>query len=226
MGMQATAPSIQPLPSRQQPAARPCHLALAAPTPDLELLRQLLAGDERAGTRFFERFRETVELSVRQAIARMPVRDRQQELQDVCHDVWLALWERDKARLRRFDPSRGVQLSTWIARVARNRAIDRMRCYERRIARRESDGALRWTADVRPLPPEQIDAQRKRELARRALDRLRDRDRDFLASWYVEERCPGELARELGVALTTVYTRRCKIQKRLARTVASLQRAR
>jgi len=65
------------------------------------------------------------------------------EAEDVLQDVYLTVWK--KAGL--FDPARGVSPITWLAAVARNRALDRLRA-GRRFA--GMDEALD-IADLAPL---------------------------------------------------------------------------
>lgn len=46
-----------------------------------------------------------------------------QEAEDVLQEVYLTIWRRAGS----FDPGRGVSPITWLAAIARNRAIDRLR---------------------------------------------------------------------------------------------------
>jgi RNA polymerase sigma-70 factor (ECF subfamily) len=66
------------------------------------------------------------------------------EAEDVLQDVYLTVWK--KAGL--FDPSRGVSPITWLAAVARNRALDRLRAKGRRFAGMDEAAEI---ADLAPL---------------------------------------------------------------------------
>jgi len=85
---------------------------------ELCLLQRVLRGDRRAERAFIERFVPVVEGCVRR-LARSG-RASAEDLEDMIGDVWVLLWENDKHRLRCFNPSREVRVSTWIGVLARN----------------------------------------------------------------------------------------------------------
>jgi RNA polymerase sigma-32 factor len=70
------------------------------------------------------------------------------------------------------------------------------------------------------------DLARARSWLSEALEALSAADRAFLEAWYLEQRDPVTLAEEFGIALGTVYSRRFKIQAKLARSVRRLCRTR
>ncbi len=58
------------------------------------------------------------------------LRDRD-EAEDVLQDIYVSVWRRAGS----FDPARGVSPITWLATLARNRAIDRLRASKAHLAR-------------------------------------------------------------------------------------------
>ena len=60
-----------------------------------------------------------------------------QEAEDVLQEVYLTIWRRAGS----FDPARGVSPITWLATIARNRAIDRIRASKGRVSRPLVDAA-------------------------------------------------------------------------------------
>ncbi|MBE7217494.1 MAG: sigma-70 family RNA polymerase sigma factor [Caulobacteraceae bacterium] len=67
------------------------------------------------------------------------------EAEDTLQDVYLTIWRRAGA----FDPARGVSPVTWLAAIARNRAIDRLRA-DRSSASRPLEAAAQ-APDPAPL---------------------------------------------------------------------------
>jgi RNA polymerase sigma-70 factor (ECF subfamily) len=189
---------------------------------ELSLLSAVLSGDRRAGHRFFDCYKATIERSVRKVLGRG--RGREEEVQDLCGEVWLSLLENDKRPLRRFDPSREIRVSTWISLLARNKAIDRVRGSHHRQHTSLDELGSSEPVCAEPLPSEQLEAEQQRDLAERALAELRGHDRRFLEAWYTG--CsPEELARREGISIGTVYTRRFKIQAKLAKCARRLERS-
>jgi len=84
------------------------------------------------------------------------------EAEDVLQDVYLTVWK--KAGL--FDPARGVSPITWLAAVARNRALDRLRAKGRRFAGMDEAAEI---PDFLPLADEVMETG---EMERRLTDCL------------------------------------------------------
>lgn len=124
--------------------------------------------------------------------------------EEVCQDVFLRVWERSSTY--RADKGKAV---TWIARIARNRAIDLLR--SRRI--READSA------PEPQEPGAVVAGSESDPAEHLWSRLRDQAvREAVASLPPEQRrvltlaffkglTHRQIAEQLGEPLGTVKTR-------------------
>jgi len=186
---------------------------------ELELLGAVLDADPEAEAAFVVRYSALIEHCVRRVARSRASWVTRDDLQDIISEVWVSLWERDKLRLRRFDPSRRVKVSTWIGMLARNCAIDWLRAHQDRALAAQ---VLPDLAGRDPLPTEQVEHRERWELASRALKRLSDEERRFMRAWYVDGRDSRDLARQLGITVATVYTRRFKIVAKLAQVVDRL----
>src|SRR6266496_926797 len=81
-----------------------------------ELMRQLVAGDERAIRTVYARFgRSVYTLALR-------LLGSAEAAEELTQDVFLAAWRKGS----RFDSTRG-RLSTWLMAIAHNLAVDRLR---------------------------------------------------------------------------------------------------
>ncbi|MEO6797978.1 MAG: sigma-70 family RNA polymerase sigma factor [Candidatus Dormibacter sp.] len=91
-------------------------MALAFPQADLDVIALLAAGDSRAIESLYDRYgRLAFGLAFRMLHDRMAA-------EDVVQESFVALWR----HARSFDSGRG-QLRSWLLRIVRNRAIDRLR---------------------------------------------------------------------------------------------------
>ena len=88
---------------------------------EVELLRQIAAGNHAAFAEFYDRH-ATVMFSVACKILQNPI-----EAEDVMQEVFLQIWEKAK----NFDSKLG-RTASWTAILVRNRAIDRLRAAQRR----------------------------------------------------------------------------------------------
>lgn len=190
-------------------------------TDDNSLLAAFIDGDLLAGRRFFERYRAYVEVCVRRTYRESGFRASEEDVADTASEIWLALLRDGKRVLRSFDPSRGHRLAAWVGVIARNRTIDRIRTTH------ETPAGLATGVELpssEPLPPFALEERERRGLLERAIADLKEHDHRFLAALLCDEQSPEDLARSLGVSVASVYSRRCKLQKRLARRVRRLSR--
>jgi RNA polymerase sigma-70 factor (ECF subfamily) len=91
-------------------------MVIAFPQPDLDVIPLLATGDSRAIESLYDRYgRLAFGLALRMLNDRMAA-------EDVVQEAFVALWRHAKS----FDPDRG-QVRSWLLRIVRNRAIDRLR---------------------------------------------------------------------------------------------------
>lgn len=154
------------------------------------LLRAVAAGDRRALRLLYER------TSAKLYGVCLRVLNDESEAQDVLQEVYTTAWT--KASL--FDPAKAGAI-TWLAVLARNRSIDRLR------RRRDSGAGLEEAADLASEAPSQLDVLEQSEDARRlehCLDELDDRARTMIRSAFFEGASYPDLARRENVPLPTM----------------------
>jgi RNA polymerase sigma-70 factor (ECF subfamily) len=194
---------------------------------ELTLLSAVLDGDMAARKYFFVRYSAVIEARVRQILRRSHVWLSEEDIKDTVSEIWLSLFEDDMRCLRRFDPARQIKVSTWVGLLARNKTIDKLRTsHLGRTVSMDNDDQGFEPASPTPLPPEELERQERRELARQAMEQLSGEERRFMEAWYVDDREPEDLASEFKIAIGTVYSRRFKIQEKLTRAVSRLTRRR
>jgi RNA polymerase sigma-70 factor (ECF subfamily) len=91
--------------------------------PDTVLLEHVMAGSQAAFARLYDRHVDIVHR------ASLRVNSDRSVAAEVVQETFLALWDRAEM----FDPSRG-SLASWLATIARNRAVDHLRRAARRRA--------------------------------------------------------------------------------------------
>lgn len=120
-----------------------------------------------------------------------------QAAEDVLQDVYLTIWRRAGA----FDPGRASPI-TWMATIARNRAIDRVRSSA--IRRTEPEDAALEVADGSPLAPELIAQAQTATRLHTCLDTLEERQQTAIRTAFFDGLTYAELADRLTVPLGTV----------------------
>jgi RNA polymerase sigma-70 factor (ECF subfamily) len=160
---------------------------------DRRLAGRLAAGDDGALATVYDQYAPLVF-----GVAVHLVGD-QATAADVCQEVFLSLWQHPD----RYDPDLG-SLRTWLATVARRRAIDVLRQRGRRATREERAAADPVTPpDIEEAATALVEAER----VRRALVELPPDQRAAIELAYYEGLTHREMAARLGIPEGTVKSR-------------------
>lgn len=138
-----------------------------------------------------------------------------EEAEDVLQEVYLAVWN----KADRFDSSRASPV-TWLATIARNRSIDRLRVLERHRIDGSADEA-QAVADDRADPLADLEADDETRRLHRCLETIEERSRTAIVAAFFEGRTYEELARGRAVPLGTMKS---AIRRALIRLKGCLDR--
>lgn len=169
-------------------------------SPDIPLLQRIAARDTAALAELYDRHSRLIFSLVLRIL-----QDRG-EAEDVLQETFIRVWNRADV----YDPRVGAPLP-WIVRVARNRAIDRVRA---RRVRAAVDAPGVEPAAAEPMPdtgiqsPEAavLEAERRLRLTD-ALAGLPPEQRQLIEAAFFEGYTHSELADRFGLPLGTVKTR-------------------
>lgn len=118
------------------------------------------------------------------------------EAQDVLQEVYVTVWR----KAAQFDPGR-AGVVTWLATLARNRAIDRLRA--RRLPADELDAAAE-IADDAPSAFDVLDHEQDAARLSHCLDELEERARQMIRAAFFDGATYAELASREEVPLGTM----------------------
>jgi RNA polymerase sigma-70 factor (ECF subfamily) len=182
---------------------------------DAALVRHMIEGSQEALAALYNRHGAAV------FAAAMRANGDRWIAAEVVQETFLALWNRAEL----FDPSRGT-LSAWLATIARNRAIDRLRSARRHeraanfssFAGTEADdhsvvewltasGELIGVAGPEPVPEVALSDKETRASIEEALGSLDPVERRVIALAYDGGLSQSEIAASLGWPIGTVKTR-------------------
>jgi RNA polymerase sigma-70 factor (ECF subfamily) len=189
---------------------------------DATLIPSLLSDDERAWRTFHELYSNRLLGAISRVTRRFPQLTGTDHVDEIYGTLCLRLLSDDKRRLRSFDPGRGTPLGAWLCTLARNSAHDFLRDRQRQpwLARISDDGA---DAEPRSDAPDAFNVCAAREQAEQLEDlmtTLSTRDQEFLRA-YLQGLEPEEIAGELGISVSTVYSKKHKIMARLENALAN-----
>ena len=179
---------------------------------DTELLRAVARGDEAAFARVYDRYAAILLGLVLRIVRSRP------EAEDVLQEVFLQVWQ----QARSFDPARG-RAFTWLATLARSRAIDRLRAVDarERAAQRSAEDGQTPAAAAQDWADEEAIRAERAEAVRAALAELPEEQRQVLLLAYLDGMSQSEIAAAKNQPLGTVKTRTRTGLKRLSEALRS-----
>lgn len=154
---------------------------------DLELLRRIATRDHAALAELYDRHSQLAYSLI------MRILRSQSDAEDVLQETFVRVW----LRADTYDPLRGSP-AAWLLRIARNRAIDRLR------ARRAQLAMEPITSDT---PETALESHTTAGMVRTALAALTPAQRELIEAAFFEGYTHTALATRFGVPLGTVKTR-------------------
>lgn len=126
------------------------------------------------------------------------LKDRQLS-EDILQEAYVRVWE----NAARFDPDRASPI-TWMATIARNRAIDEVR--RRKPAPADDGSALDRLVDPTPSPARQAAAREELGRLEACLDELEGERADMVKLAYLDGLSRDALAKRFGQPVGTIKT--------------------
>ncbi len=162
---------------------------------DAELVRAIARGDEQAFASLYRRYSSTLFGFLIRILNSPP------EAEDVLQEVFVHVWQ----RAADFDETRG-RVFTWLATIARSRAVDRQRATG---ARDRTEGKAAHEERPEDVSDAAEDAVRTelRKILLNALGEIPEGQREALLLAYFEGLSQSEIAERTGKPLGTVKTR-------------------
>jgi RNA polymerase sigma-70 factor (ECF subfamily) len=198
-------------------AQSPQHLAVSfyCACSDLDLVKGLVSNDPSAWQALTFRYGRLIQSCIHRVIARFPGVVRADDAAEVNSILHVQLLANDRGKLRSFDPERGCKLGTWLGLLATHSAYDYLRSVRKVPRAVELTEAEELASDS----PDPVELTLRGERAARVSDVLSEfthKDREFVDLYFGEGLDPDEVARRMGISVKTVYSKKHKIQRRLA----------
>jgi RNA polymerase sigma-70 factor (ECF subfamily) len=121
------------------------------------------------------------------------------EAEDVLQETYITVWNRAGA----FDPERGLSPITWLATIARNKAIDRLRASKKPRAMRPLEDAS-GVADEQPSADASIASSQTVEQLRHCLEQLEPKHAEAVRTAFFDGLTYEALAARMSVPTGTM----------------------
>ncbi len=188
---------------------------------DKQLLQLCIDGDRRAWGQFVERYSKYVYYLIQVTAKRHSVQIDEEESADLHNDLFLALLEDDRRRLRAYRGSNGCSVRSWIRVIIIRRTIDALRKRRKTLsldASPDEKGAAPVVVDTQPDALDQMVAYedlQKRQRLNELASQLSESDRLLLEMLFVQKLSPDVISATLNIKKGALYTRKTRLVQRL-----------
>ena len=182
---------------------------------DTDLVKGLVGNDPAAWQALGFRYGRLIQSCIHRVIARFPSVVRADDAAEIMSILYVQLLSNDRAKLRTFDPERGCKLGTWLGLLATHSAYDFLRSVRKVPRAVELDEAEELATET-PDPAELTLRSEQASSVAALLSEFTHKDREFVELYFGEGLDPDEVARRMGISVKTVYSKKHKIQRRLA----------
>ena len=186
------------------------------------LIPSLLSNDERAWRTFHQVYQPRLQGAISRVTRRFPQLSGTDHVDEIYGTLCLRLLSDDKRRLKSFDPARGTPLGAWLCTLARNSAHDFLRSRQRQpwLGRLGEELTEAEPCSDTPDAFSVCLTREQTEQLEELLTTLSERDQEFMRA-YLEGLEPEEIAEQLGISVSTVYSKKHKILARLENALAN-----
>jgi RNA polymerase sigma-70 factor (ECF subfamily) len=182
---------------------------------DLDLVKGLVGNEPAAWEALMVRYGRLIQSCIHRVISRFPSVVRPEDGAEILSMLYVQLLSNNRSKLRTFAPERGCKLGTWLGLLATHSAYDFLRSV-RKIPRAVEIAEAEELATDTPDPSELTLKNERASCVAAVLSEFTCKDREFVDLYFGEGLDPDEVARRMGISVKTVYSKKHKIQRRLA----------
>jgi len=174
----------------------------SSPEVDLSLLQRIATGDEAALAELYDRHSRLAYTLI------LRILGSPSDAEEVLQETFVRVWSRADT----YDAVLGSP-AAWLTRIARNRAIDRLRARRVRgnvdveLGRTNAAASASWEPVTLDTPEAVLEGRTTAGVVRMALASLTEEQRALIEAAFFEGYTHSELATRFGIPLGTVKTR-------------------
>ncbi len=181
-----------------------------------------LAGDEDDLNRLVEGLTPVIQSRVATLLLRCSGTGAgalRQQVEDLVQEVFIALFDRRAAVLRKWDPARGTPLESFVGLVAERKVISFLRSGRKNPWKEESTLPEELDGMASGIGSEKLVASREllREILKRLEAELSPQGWKIFCLLFIEQRSVAEVGREASLSAAAVYAWRSRLRRQARR---------
>jgi len=188
---------------------------------DRDLVQRCIRKEENAWNEFVGRYSRLIYHQIYHCLRARAVSVQREDVEDLCHGVFLALLKDGSRKLRYFEGK--CSLASWVKTLTRNEVIDQLRRKQTHVSldSKDPDGVSLCDRlpDPNPIAEDNLDNAETRATLMHILNKVSPEDRRLAMLTYRSEMPAGEIAAVLGISKQAVYTRKNRLQQKLRKAL-------
>jgi len=185
-----------------------------------ELLNTCIQGKKEAWDAFVEKYTNLIYDTIYKTLKTYHANSLYQDVDDIHGDVFRSLMENDYKKLRQYEGRNGCTVLSWLRAVTSNftlNIINRQKSYiPLDDATGDRMGVIEKISDPQQQQPdEELSKKEYGKILKELIKGLNTNDRLFLKLYYEEELPPEEIAEILKLTVSTVYSKKNRINEKL-----------
>jgi RNA polymerase sigma-70 factor, ECF subfamily len=182
---------------------------------ELELVQALIENHAEAWEALTLRYGRLMQSCIQRVTTRFSAVVQKDDASEIYSMLFVQLLANGRGKLRSFAPERGCKLGTYLGLLATHTAYDFLRSI-RKIPHATGLAEAETLSGEGPDPADITLQHEQLSRVQEVLSEFSRKDREFVMLYFAEGLEADEVARRMGISVKTVYSKKHKIQRRLA----------
>jgi RNA polymerase sigma-70 factor, ECF subfamily len=182
---------------------------------ELELVQALIENHAEAWEALTLRYGRLMQSCIQRVTTRFSAVVQKDDASEIYSMLFVQLLANERGKLRSFAPERGCKLGTYLGLLATHTAYDFLRSI-RKIPHATGLAEAETLSGEGPDPADITLQHEQLSRVQEVLSEFSRKDREFVMLYFAEGLEADEVARRMGISVKTVYSKKHKIQRRLA----------
>lgn len=191
-----------------------------------ELITGCLNDDKSAWELFVRTYSKLIWSAIHRTFSLYSFRYSREDSEDLYSSVFASLIEEDFRKLRQFRNEDACSFATWLRVVTSRMAIDHIRRDKNNLFVEAGEGGADIIDTIPENSPSVVEALEQKQMNghfEKAIELLSDDDRDIYHHLFTKDTPPEEIAASLGLTVSTVYSKRHRIIKKIKKSMEEMQ---
>ncbi len=186
---------------------------------NIKLLSDCISGKKEAWDMFVIQFSKLIYYSINKTLKLHACNIPTEDVEDIFNSIFASFMDNNYKKLRQFEGKHGCTLSSWIRLISIRQTIDFMRGQKYHVSLDDDHDDTQPLVEKLPHKgssfEDHLELSQSQRAVKKAMDSLPSSDRLFVTLYFEKELQPEEIAGVLNVTVSTVYSKKNRVQEKI-----------